>query len=135
MSEESIEVAKRGYEAFRQRGVDGILEYLDPEIEWRAWSRYGREPNLVRGHEGVRELFSVYEENFSDLRAEPLEFIDAGDRIVVPFRLSGREKGTGEEMEMELVHVWTTAGERAVEVQVYESKREALRAVGLNDTD
>jgi uncharacterized protein len=135
MPEESIEIAKQGYEAFRRRGVAGILEYLDPEIEWKAWSRYARGPNVVRGHEGVRELFSVYEENFADLRAEPLEFIEAGDQIVVPFRLSGREKGTGREMQLDLVHVWTTAGGRATRVQVYESKRDALRAVGLNETD
>jgi uncharacterized protein len=135
MSEESVDVARKGYEAFRRRGVDGILEFLDPEIEWRAWSRFAREPNVVRGHDGVRQLFSVYEENFTDLRAEPLEFIDSGDQIVVPFRLSGREKGTGEEMQMELFHVWTVAGGRAVEVQVYESRRDALKAVGLNVTD
>ena len=135
MSEESVDVARKGYEAFRRRGVDGILEFLDPEIEWRAWSQFARGPNVVQGHDGVRELFSVYQENFAELRAEPLEFIDAGERIVVPFRLSGREKGTGEEMQMELFHVWTVAGGRAVEVQVYESRREALKAVGLNVTD
>ena len=135
MPEESVETAKRAYEAFAQRGVDGILEYLDPEIEWHPWSRFAREPNVIRGHDGVRRLFSVYEENFEDLRAEPLEFIAAGDRIVVPFRLGGREKGTGRTMEIELVHVWTTDGNRASRVQVYESKDDALRAVGLNDTD
>jgi len=133
--EETVETAKSAYKAFAQRGVEGILDYLDPEIEWHPWSRFAREPNVVRGHDGVRQLFSVYEENFEDLRAEPLEFIEADDRIVVPFLLSGRQKGTGRTMEIELVHVWTTNGTQASRVQVYESKDDALRAVGLKDTD
>jgi ketosteroid isomerase-like protein len=136
-SNDGIEMAKRGYEAFRRKGPDGILEFLDPEIEWRAWSRFARAPNVVRGHDGVRELFSVYQENFEDLKAEPVEFIEAPDgRVLVPFRLTGREKGSGREMQMDLVHVWTRGENGLVtRVEVYESRRDALKAVGLNDTD
>ena len=136
-SDDPVQMAKRGYEAFRRKGVDGILEFLDPEIEWRAWSRFARGPNVVRGHGGVRELLSIYQENFGHLQAKPLEFIEARDgRIVVPFRLIGREKGSGREVQMDLVHVWTLGGNGlATRVEVYESRREALKAVGLNDTD
>jgi ketosteroid isomerase-like protein len=133
---DNAEIARRGYEAFTRAGVEGILEFLDPQIEWRAWSRFSREPNVVTGHDGVRKLFAVYEENFDDLRAEPLEFIPAEDgAIVVPFRLSGREKGTGKPMRVELVHVWWTSAGIATRLEVYESRREAFRAVGLNETD
>jgi ketosteroid isomerase-like protein len=130
---ENVDLARRGYEAFRRQGVDGILEYLDPDIEWRAWDRFSREPNVVRGHQGVRGLFAVYEENFEDLRAEPLEFMEAGeDVVVVPFRLTGTERGTGEPVRIDLVHVWTTgAAGLATRVEVYESTADALRAVGL----
>jgi ketosteroid isomerase-like protein len=136
MAEDVVDTAKRGYEAFRRAGVEGILEFLDPEIEWRAWDRFSREPNVVHGHDGVRHLFSVYEENFSNLRAEPLEFIPAGDDVVVvPFRLTGKERSTGEPIRLDLVHVWSGGDGIAKRVEVYESKREAFKAAGLNDTD
>jgi uncharacterized protein len=136
MDNDKVETARKGYEAFRRKGVEGILEYLDPEIEWKAWSRFAREPSVTKGHEGVRRLFTLYGENFEDLRAEPHEFIEASeDRIVVPFRLVGLEKGTGREVEWELVHVWTAPDGLATRLEVYDSKPDALRAVGLNDTD
>ena len=128
--------ARRAYEAFRRSGADGILQFLDPEVEWRAWSKFAREPKVVHGHAGVKGLFAVYEENFDELRAEPLEFIEVGDDLlVVPFLLTGRQKGTDDRMEIELVHVWKTDGERASRLDVYDSKDEALKAVGLNETD
>jgi ketosteroid isomerase-like protein len=136
MESENVETARKGYEAFRRKGVEGILEYLHPEIEWRAWSQFAREPNLTRGRDGVRRLFTLYGEHFDNLRAEPHEFIEAGDdRVVVPFRLVGTEKGTGREVAWELVHVWTADDGQARQLEVYESKADALRAVGLNDTD
>ena len=135
MANERVETARKGYEAFRRKGVEGILEYLDPEIEWKAWSQFAREPSVSKGHDGVRRLFTLYGENFDDLQAEPHEFIEAGDQVVVPFRLAGKEKGTGREVSFELVHVWTTVDGLATQVEVYDSKPDALRAVGLNDTD
>ena len=136
MENDKVETARKGYEAFRRKGVEGILEYLDPEIEWKAWAQFAREPSLTRGHEGVRHLFTLYGENFEDLRAEPHEFIEAGeDMVVVPFTLAGTEKGTGRAVEWELVHVWTVPDGVATRLEVYDSKPDALRAVGLNDTD
>ena len=35
MPSEGVEIARRGYEAYEARGIEGILEFLDPEIEWR----------------------------------------------------------------------------------------------------
>ena len=35
MSMEDIENIKRGYAAFNDGDVDGLLALLDPEIEWR----------------------------------------------------------------------------------------------------
>jgi ketosteroid isomerase-like protein len=136
MANENVETARKGYEAFRRKGVDGILEYLHPEIVWKAWSQFARGASVTRGHDGVRHLFTLYGEHFDDLRAEPHEFIEAGeDKVVVPFRLAGTEKGTGREVSWELVHVWTAGDGLARQLEVYESKADALRAVGLNETD
>ena len=34
MSNFAVEFARRGYEAFNERGVEAILDFLEPEIEW-----------------------------------------------------------------------------------------------------
>ena len=135
MSEENIQIARRAYAAFNAAGIDGILDFLDPEIEWRMWEQFAREPRIYRGHDGVREVLGVFRENFDDFAAEPTEFIDAGDHVVVPVRLTGKEKGSGGSSVFELVHVWTANGERAVRLDVYASRAEALDSLGLNSAD
>jgi len=125
-----MQIAARAYSAFNEGGVEAMLEFLDPEIEWHTWEGFARKRRVFHGHEGVREVLAVYQENIDELRADPLEMVDAGVRLVVPFRLYGRAMGTDEEVSLELVHVWTIAGERAMRLEVYPTKAEALRAAG-----
>ena len=135
LSTGNVEIARSAYDAFNRRGVEGILDFLDPAIEWRAWERFSRDTHVDHGHEGARRVLAVYEENISELRVEPHEFIDAGEHVVVPFRLHGRARGSGEAVGYELVHVWTlpAGGDgKATSVVVYDSKEEALRSVGLS---
>ena len=64
---------------------------------------------------------------------EPEEIIEAGDRVVVPLRLGGRARFTGIPIEFSLVHVATFRNGKALRVDVYADKAEALKAVGLGD--
>jgi ketosteroid isomerase-like protein len=132
VSTENVDLARRAYQAFNGGGVEAILRFLDPEIEWRMWERWAREARVFKGHQGAREALLIFTENFDEFGAEPHEFIDAGEHVVVPARLHGRAKGTGEEASFELVHVWTLRGDRASRLDVYASREEALRAVGLS---
>jgi ketosteroid isomerase-like protein len=131
MSEERAEVARRAYVAFNSGGVEAILEFLDPDIEWRMWEQFSREPRVFHGHEGVREVLSMFQENYDDFSAQPREFIPAESAVVVPVSLRGRAKGTGEEASFELVHVWSGPTPRPVRLDVYASVEEALKGAGL----
>jgi ketosteroid isomerase-like protein len=66
---------------------------------------------------------------------EPLEFIDAGDRLVVPYRFGGKARHTGIEVEFSFVHVFTQRRGKAVRVDVYETKEQAFEDVGLSERD
>lgn len=131
VASENVEIARRAYAAFNAGGIDAIFEFLDPEIEWHMWERFARGSRVYRGHSGVQEALSVFEENFDDFAADPHEFIEVGDRVIVPVRLHGKAKGTGEEVGFELVQVWTGRDGRGVRLDVYESKEDALRETGL----
>ena len=129
MSGEKSKLARRAYEAFNRGGVDAILEFLDPAVEWHMWEDFARDGRVYRGHEGVREVLGIFNENLDGFRADPHEFIEVGDRVVVPVRLHGRQKGTGEEQGFELVAVWAIRDERAAyRLDLYEELSEALEA-------
>jgi ketosteroid isomerase-like protein len=132
MTGERKEAARRAYEAFNRGGIDAILEFCDPDIEWRMWETFSRDERVYRGHEGVREVLGVFVENFDDFQAAPHEFIERGDRVIVPVRLHGKAKGSGEEASFEVVQVWTGPGDGrmiAKRLDVYTSKEDAMRAV------
>ena len=135
MSRENVELLRQSYEALNRAFASG--EDLLPVI------REGTDPDLVvemgvlegtfHGPEGFKDFIEGQLAIIQDLRSDPDEFIDAGDRVVVPFRLSGRARKTGIPIEYDYVHVWTFRGEKAVLLRLYASKANALEAVGLSE--
>jgi ketosteroid isomerase-like protein len=64
-----------------------------------------------RGHEGVRRYLGTMEEEFEDVRVEPVELIDAGEQVISSVRVSGRGKGSGAPVELTLISVgWLRNG-------------------------
>jgi ketosteroid isomerase-like protein len=119
MAIDNVDIVRRGYEAFRDDGVEGILQFLDPAIEWHMSAAFTQAPRVYHGHDGVRAVFAFFSERIEDLGAEPHEFIEAGDRVIVPVRMFGRLRETGEPVAYELVQVWTGRGGRAVKLVTY----------------
>ena len=135
MASENEEMAQRAYAAFSRSGVEGILGFLDPEIEWRMWEEFARGSRLFNGHQGVREVLTLFTENYDDFRADADEFIDVDDeRIIVSVCLTGRAKGSGEEQRFELFHLWKIRDGQAVRLDVYGTREEALEAARTSST-
>jgi ketosteroid isomerase-like protein len=122
------ELAREAYAAFNRGDMASILQRLDPDIEWRMSAMFSRDGRVFHGHDGVRAVFAIFEENFDDFRTEPLEYIPHDGRLVVPVRLHGREKGGGAPVEIDLVQVWTMRDGRAARLDVYLTKEEAFAA-------
>jgi len=70
---------------------------------------------------------------FDDVRLSVEELIDAGDRVVVVLRLHGRVRGSTQEVEMSETHVLTMRDGKVTEIHEYQTKAEALKAVGLEE--
>ncbi|HVS28333.1 MAG TPA: nuclear transport factor 2 family protein [Solirubrobacteraceae bacterium] len=132
MSQENVEVVRRSFETWVRGGTDALVEVLDPGIEWTLRPDFP-DAGVFRGQDEVRGLFRRFEETFDDLGMEPLEFIEAGDQVVVPLNWWGRGKESGVEVAERQGETWVItvrAGKIAV-VTEYRRKAEALEAVGL----
>jgi uncharacterized protein len=125
MSQENVEIARRGYEAFNCGDMASVYASLDSEIVWEEWSA-APDATTYHGHDGVREFFAKLWESFDLLRFEPLEFIEAGAQLVVPTVVRVRGRGSGTEATLNTVHVWTYRNGKGVRVRVYETEAEAL---------
>jgi uncharacterized protein len=137
MSRENVEFARQSYERWNDAYKTGefrplIKEICDPEIVLRP-AGILPESTEMYGHEGVLQFTTNQADAFEALSIEPEEFIDAGDRVVVPVRLGGRARHTGLDVEFRFVHVCTVRHGRLARLDVYATKLEALEAVGLRE--
>jgi ketosteroid isomerase-like protein len=133
MSQENVEIIRRGYEAFAEGGVDFAL--LDPEIEWHGPHEFPDLAGPYHGHDGVRRYMETLSEVFDDYRMVPEEFIDAGaDQVLVFSREGGSGKGSGAAVQTHPTgHLWTIRDGKAVHMQSYWERAEALEAVSLSE--
>ena len=132
MSQENVEVVRCSFDAYARDGLDGLLRYLDPEIEWTTTGAF-LEAATYRGHEGVRRYLSSMLDEFEDLRNEPKELIDAGEQVVATVRISGRGKQSGATVDLKMTQVCLLREGRIVRMHNYTSRSEALEAAGLSE--
>jgi ketosteroid isomerase-like protein len=136
MSEENVEVVRRSFAAWADGGWEAVAPFLDPEIEWTLRPDFP-DAGVFRGHDEVQVLINRFEETFDDWGVEPIEFIDAGGKIVVPVNWWGRGKGSGIEVAERQGETWafTIRTGKITEVIEYRQKAEALEAAGLREAD
>jgi ketosteroid isomerase-like protein len=125
---ENLEIVKSGFDAFNRDGVEALLEYVHPDFETTTPPELASEPDTYRGHDGVRRYFDSFYEAMEDIRWDPREFHEAGERVVVEFSLRARGKTTGLEFGQDAVMVWTLLEGRAIGLELYPTLDEALEA-------
>src|SRR6476659_1352922 len=135
MSQQNVEIMRRYYEAWfrndrsRLDTLDpGIELHPDPENEWVGVN------DVYRGPDGVLEYLRLVEEALEDYHPEVEGFVDAGDKVVTLAVESGRGRGSGAEVQSaRTAHVWTLRDGKAIRLDLYNDRAEALEAVGLTE--
>jgi uncharacterized protein len=130
MSQENVDLVRRGFEAFARRDIAAVLELLAPDVDVTSDALGLSGGGSYLGHDGFVRATKETLEAFEDYRIDGEEFIDAGDDVVVLVHISGRGRGSGVPVDMRLVHVWTVRGGKGVRARIFENKGAALEAVG-----
>jgi len=133
MSEENVEIIRRMYDGFARAGPEGMLEFMDPEVDHRAIEGAPDDIGVFSGYEAMRRYYGQWIEMFEDLRAAVEELIDAGDQVVAMLHVTARMKGSEAPIDMRLGVVWTLRDEKAVSGREYATRDQALEAAGLPD--
>jgi ketosteroid isomerase-like protein len=133
MSQESVEVLRRQFEALARGGVAAAMEYWNPDIDWRAVEGAADDRGVMKGTQALRRYYEEWTETFDELRAEVEEVIaDSGERCAVAVRNSGRARGSNALIQGRYYVVCTIRQGLIVSGREYETRREALEALGLS---
>lgn len=128
MPSPDADLARRALEAFSRRDRSALLELLHPKIEFISITgRLTREGRPYRGTEEMDQYLDDISEVWDELRVTPIEFRPHAEGVVVLGRVYARR---GQYVEDSPV-AWVIRIEGGLlrHVEVFESPREALRAI------
>ena len=130
MSSRNVGVVRGFNDALAQGDMGGMLDFLDPQLEWRApesvpWG------GTFHGRDGFREFVGKLLDQPAEFRREMLEYLDAGERVVVLLRQMGRRKGSDTEYDVPEVHIWTIRDGKIVDFEGFFDTATVLRTLQL----
>ena len=136
MSQENVEVVRGIYDAVARRDDMTPFEVYAEDIVWdisKARRNILTPRPVYHGHEGVREFWRDALSAFGEVDFEVEELIDAGDQVLAVIR--EREVGRASGVPVETTHlaVWTLAGGKVTQLQVFDDRQQAFEAAGLRE--
>jgi ketosteroid isomerase-like protein len=122
----NVEVVREAIDAFRRGEIEGLLAlaledfevYLPPNL-----------PNAGRyvGEDGFMVWLNQWLEAWEDFTVEIAEASPVGARhVVTVMHQSGRGKGSGIPVEMDLAYLWDVRDGKLAALQMYATREEAV---------
>ena len=133
MSQENVEIARRGFAAWNAGDMDALRALYDPDVIMRALEGWP-EPGPYVGREAVmRWLVQLRETWDADTLELTSDFVAAGDRVAA--RQVWHGAGRGPEANMEMTIVQTVRDGLIFYVEHFWDHAKALEAVGPSEQD
>ena len=136
MSEENVELYRRGIEAFNSRDLDAFLALADPDVVGISQSSRLRATPASRARPVPREWWTDLLGVFPDFRIEVVWVRDAGDLTVSELRNSAHGEGSAAPLEEFVWQVSEWRDGRVVRWQMYEEepgRPRSRRTAGVGD--
>jgi ketosteroid isomerase-like protein len=133
MSQENVEIVKAWYDAFNHDDWDAMVKDAAPGFVVDFSRAVGPWRGVFRPDQ-ARQVTREIRETLESARLEPHEFIEAGDLVVVPWAMHGRGRD-GIELVARFTFVFTIRNGAIERVTMYESRQDALEALGLSEQD
>ncbi len=124
-----------GLEAFNRKDLDVAVTGFHPELEYYPYREFveaGLAEPCYYGPAGYRAYIEgTYDVWGADVRLEPIELIDLGDRVVVLADMPMQAQSSGIALAERYGSVWTIKGGRVIQVRDFLRHSDALEAAGV----
>ena len=133
MSQENVEVVRRGYRAFLRGEREAAFgEFANDCVS----TRVAPMPDVVpyHGPEGVLQMLADWTDGFDEFEMQPEEFMDANDeQVLVRIHQCAVGAQSGARIEADFWFVHTMRDGKIVRLDIYATASQALKAVGLEE--
>jgi ketosteroid isomerase-like protein len=130
VSEDNVEVVKRGFALLSEGGYEAMLPLIAPDFEMQTPAGLAAEPDTYRGADGVRRWFEEFYEVMDDIRLEADQIHTVGEWVVMLVTVTARGRATGLEVDQKTAQAWLVRDGLARRIEFYADLDEALAALG-----
>jgi ketosteroid isomerase-like protein len=129
LSQQNLETIRSLYAAFAKGDVPVVMGTFDPAVEWREADNFlYADGNPYIGPGAILQgVFLRLATEWDGFAANPREFHDAGETVIVTGRYSGAYKATGKKIDAQFAHFWTLAGGKVTRFQQYADTLQAAQ--------
>ena len=112
------ELARTAFDALGEGGVEAMLVHVHPEFEMETLPGIAAEPQIYRGHDGVRRWFDTFYEVMDEITITTTDVTGLGpDRALVSFKMHATGQSSGIEVEQEASAVATLRDDQVVNLE------------------
>jgi ketosteroid isomerase-like protein len=132
MSQENVELLRRGYEHFERTG-ELLRESCHLDLVWdtTTFAAGGLLLGKCVGVDEANRWLARWIEGFEEWSLDVEELLDLGDQVIAFVRQRAKAPHGGPEVEMRLAQVWTFRSGLVERMEMYLDRAEALKAAGL----
>jgi ketosteroid isomerase-like protein len=132
MSQENIEIVRRGTEAYNRGDLNGILESWAPDavLDWS--NSRGFDAGVYRGHAEIRAFWQRLLAAFDEVRIELVDSIEIEDGRLILENVAYLRGRDGVEVQARSAWLITIQNGETTSLTLYQTKQEALEAAGLS---
>lgn len=127
----NVDTIKSAFDAFHSGDAEGMKAAWADNISWEG-SGSDELPGggTYQGADDVLAALGSIPERWESFQAQPDEFIEQGDTVVVLGHIEGRANGT--DVKAPFVHIWRMQDGKASRVQALTDTLEVARALGVS---
>ena len=128
MSQSNVERIQAGFAALGRGDLDALEEMYAPEAVFETLLL-----GTHRGKESIRVIHAENVTNQSGYTVEPVEMIDAGDRVITVVEMGGAGPASQISLNDRFAFVHTLEDGLIVREQTFRNREEALEAAGWSE--
>lgn len=133
MSEENVEIVRRGFAAFNRRDLEGVLESWAPDAVCDWSNSHGFDAGVYRGRDEIRAFWRGFLNVFEEVRIEIDGPMEIEDGLLLAENVAFFRGRDGIETQARSALLFTIRDGKTTSLTLYQTKQEALEAAGLTE--
>jgi ketosteroid isomerase-like protein len=134
VSEENVEIVRRGIALLNEANWDELIDLCDPDVEFCDLRSAVDTPQVLRGADSVKVLLIAWSEAWDGFGSDVYEYVHAGPFVVCDTRWYGTGRESGVAIDVRQADVFELHNGQLIRVTLgYADTTEALKAVGLEE--